>query len=203
VHAQPDVERGCTQCAGTGSVTYAVYRSTASGFTPELASRIAAGLTGTSYSDTADLASGTTYYYVVRATDTATAWRTQMSCNRLACPTDRRQHVPLHRELRRLGRRQPGRLARGYFSGNANDWRGVMTCTAHSGAKILRYGGAGCAAAYAQANHALALPPALTISAAATNVRLSFWHQWDFYRSGTSRDGAYLRISFDGRPSPT
>jgi len=64
---QPDVERGCTAVRRHGSVTYASVRSTASGFTLNwpAASR---GLTGTSYSDTADLASGTTYYYVVRAT---------------------------------------------------------------------------------------------------------------------------------------
>jgi hypothetical protein len=46
-----------------------VYRSTTSGFTPGLANRIAAGLAATTFTDSSALASGTTYYYVVRATD--------------------------------------------------------------------------------------------------------------------------------------
>ncbi|QTD52063.1 pre-peptidase C-terminal domain-containing protein [Sulfidibacter corallicola] len=51
-----------------GSVSYNIYRSTQSGFTPAPANRIAACLGGTSYSDF-DVASGTVYYYVVRAED--------------------------------------------------------------------------------------------------------------------------------------
>jgi hypothetical protein len=55
-------------CAGP--VTYNVYRSAAPGFTPGPGNRLASGVTGTSYSDTSgSLASGTTYYYVVRAVD--------------------------------------------------------------------------------------------------------------------------------------
>jgi len=55
------------QCAGP--VTYAIYRSTTSGFTPDASTRIASGVTTTSYTDSSGLASGTTYYYVVRAVD--------------------------------------------------------------------------------------------------------------------------------------
>ncbi|MFL5356157.1 S8 family serine peptidase [Archangium sp.] len=58
-------------CAG--SVTYSVFRGTTSGFTPSAANRIATGVTGTSFSDDQNLASGSTYYYVVRATETSTA----------------------------------------------------------------------------------------------------------------------------------
>jgi len=54
-------------CGGT--VTYSVYRSTDLHFTPSLSNRIAAGLTGTSYNDRSGLSTGTTYYYIVRATD--------------------------------------------------------------------------------------------------------------------------------------
>jgi outer membrane protein assembly factor BamB len=46
-----------------GPVDYSVYRSATSGFTPSL------GLGGTSYTDGSGLSSGTTYYYIVRATD--------------------------------------------------------------------------------------------------------------------------------------
>jgi hypothetical protein len=55
-------------CAGP--VTYNVYRSTTSGFTPGAANRVAAGVTGAGYSDISmTLASGTPYFYVVRAVD--------------------------------------------------------------------------------------------------------------------------------------
>ena len=48
-------------CAGP--VTYSIYRSTTSGFTPGIGNRIAAGVTGTTYSDHSPLTSGTPYYY--------------------------------------------------------------------------------------------------------------------------------------------
>ena len=60
---------GSSNCDGT--VTYSVYRSTTSGFTPSASNRVAGGITATSYTDTAALAPNTTYYYVVRASDTA------------------------------------------------------------------------------------------------------------------------------------
>ena len=50
-----------------GAVTYNVYRSISSGFTPGVANRIASYVSGISYSDASSLVSGTTYYYVVRA----------------------------------------------------------------------------------------------------------------------------------------
>jgi len=52
-----------------GPVSYAVYRSTTSPFTPALSNRIAAGVTGTTYTDSNGIVVGTPYYYVVRATD--------------------------------------------------------------------------------------------------------------------------------------
>jgi glucosylceramidase len=50
----------------TTGVTYSVFRSTTSGFTPNSGNTIKTGLTTTSYSDTG-LSSGTTYYYLVEA----------------------------------------------------------------------------------------------------------------------------------------
>lgn len=49
-------------------ISYSVYRSTTSGFTPSTTNLIARGVNGTSYSDTG-LTASTTYYYVVEATD--------------------------------------------------------------------------------------------------------------------------------------
>ncbi|MDB4982750.1 MAG: bamB 2 [Myxococcales bacterium] len=56
----------------TAGVTYSVFRGLASGFTPNAASQIAAGLAGLSYTD-AGLAGSTTYFYVVEAVDAAGA----------------------------------------------------------------------------------------------------------------------------------
>jgi hypothetical protein len=55
------------QCGGP--MTFNVYRSTTSGFTPSPANRIATGVTGTTYIDTDALVNGTPYFYVVRAVD--------------------------------------------------------------------------------------------------------------------------------------
>ena len=60
---------GSSNCGG--SLSYSVYRSTTSGFTPSLVTRIVSGITGTSYLDGSGLASGTPYFYVVRAVDSA------------------------------------------------------------------------------------------------------------------------------------
>ena len=57
---------GSANCGS--ALSYNVYRSTASGFTPGAGNRVAACVSGTSYTDT-DVSSGTTYYYVVRAED--------------------------------------------------------------------------------------------------------------------------------------
>ena len=57
------------QCGGP--MTFNIHRSTASGFTPSPANRIATGLSGTSYSDVDALVSGTPYFYTVRAVDTS------------------------------------------------------------------------------------------------------------------------------------
>jgi glucuronoarabinoxylan endo-1,4-beta-xylanase len=54
------------------SITYSVFRSTTSGFTPSSSNQIASGLTATNYSDTG-LAASTTYYYKIEAVDGAGA----------------------------------------------------------------------------------------------------------------------------------
>jgi len=51
-----------------GPLTYNVYRSTTSGFTPDGTSLIASCLTGTTYTDF-DVASGVEYFYIVRSED--------------------------------------------------------------------------------------------------------------------------------------
>src|SRR2546425_398529 len=53
-------------------VRYNVYRATDPGFTPGPANRIARCVMGTRWTDSADLSSGATYYYAVRAEDATT-----------------------------------------------------------------------------------------------------------------------------------
>jgi glucosylceramidase len=53
-----------------GTVTYSLYRSTTSGFTPGSGNLAASGLSATSYSNTG-LTAATTYYYVVEAVNSA------------------------------------------------------------------------------------------------------------------------------------
>src|SRR5262249_14365307 len=57
-----------TASTSSCAVSYNVFRSTTSGFTPSSANRIASGLTGTSFSDTG-LAASTTFCYLVQATN--------------------------------------------------------------------------------------------------------------------------------------
>jgi hypothetical protein len=55
--------------AGTGcSITYSVFRSTTSGFTPSSSNQIASGVSATTFSDTG-LAASTIYYYLVEGTN--------------------------------------------------------------------------------------------------------------------------------------
>lgn len=56
-----------TPCGGVPN--YSIYRSTTAPFTPSASNRIAAGISGTSYLDHDALSSGTTYNYIVRASD--------------------------------------------------------------------------------------------------------------------------------------
>ncbi|MHB0971489.1 MAG: hypothetical protein ACYC7A_05650 [Thermoanaerobaculia bacterium] len=60
---------GTSNCSG--SLTYSIYRSTTTGFAPSASNRIATNVTGTTYTDSAALSAGTTYYYIVRASDSA------------------------------------------------------------------------------------------------------------------------------------
>jgi cellulose 1,4-beta-cellobiosidase len=66
-------------------VSYSVYRSTVTGFTPTAANQIASGLTTTAFSDTGRAAS-TTYFYVVQTVDTAGTAIARASATTLAGP---------------------------------------------------------------------------------------------------------------------
>ena len=63
---------GASTAGSTCSVSYNVFRSTASGFTPGSGNQVTSGLTSPSFGDSG-LAAGTTYYYKVESSDVAGA----------------------------------------------------------------------------------------------------------------------------------
>ncbi len=71
----------------SGPVSYNVYRSTLSNFTPSGANQIAAGVSGTSFADASPLTNGTTYTYVVRAKDGSNGLEETNLVRRSATPT--------------------------------------------------------------------------------------------------------------------
>ncbi len=181
----------------SGPVTYAVYRSTDPYFSPDFSNRIAAGLTGTSYTDRSGLVSGATYHYIVRATDQSNGQEdgnqviaSSLSAGPVAATTLYSENFESLADGNMAG------WVTGVFNtGDHNDWRGVRSCMAHSGSKIFRCGGTSCATNYGNNKHAFAGPPAIVVPAGATNVRLSFWHRWQFE---SRYDGAYLRLDLGG-----
>jgi hypothetical protein len=68
-------------------VVYDVYRDTSAGFTPSSMNRIATGVAGTSFSDQTGIATGTTYYFVVRALDVGNGIEESNSIRKSAAPT--------------------------------------------------------------------------------------------------------------------
>ncbi len=78
-----------------GGVSYSVYRSTDSSFLPSSSSQIASGLAGTSFTDAIALESGTSYYYVVRATSSANAQQDTNLIRHTATPLSCTAGAPL------------------------------------------------------------------------------------------------------------
>lgn len=70
-----------------GGVTYSIYRSTTSPVLPVPASRVAAGLTATTYRDAEALSAGTTYHYLVRAVAVSTGAEDGNTVERSGLPT--------------------------------------------------------------------------------------------------------------------
>lgn len=184
------------QCGGP--VSYSVYRSTTSLFTPSASNRIATNLTGTSFTDQNGLVNGTTYYYIVRATDQSNGVEDSNTVTKSAAPYGLLSNqILLSQNFDSLADGAlPTGWATGFLAGDANDWRKARTCSpAHSGTKVLRCGGNKCNTDYGSNNHAYTRTAAVTVPAGAQNTRLSFWHRWNFE---LNYDGAYLRISFNG-----
>jgi hypothetical protein len=77
-----------------------------------------------------------------------------------------------------------------------NDWRGIQACSpARSGSNVFRFGGTNCTGTYGTGEAAVAAPPPVTIPAAMSNARLSFWHRRDFE---PGYDGGRVAAAVDG-----
>jgi hypothetical protein len=82
--------------------------------------------------------------------------------------------------------------------GSTASWRGIQTCTAQTGTKIFRYGGAACTDNYGNSNFNFAQPKGATgiaVPAGTNTTRLSFGHRRRFE---TGYDGGTLALSLDG-----
>lgn len=173
---------GSSNCAG--AVSYNVYRSGASG---TLGSKIASGVSATSYSDTS-ITPGT-YYYTVRTVDSVSGAEETNTTQVAATP----KGVTTQLYFENFDALAAGNLA-GYtaIGTGAAEWSGARACTpTQSGANIFRFGPAGCATSYAKATEdTQATSNSFAIPAATLNTRLEFYHRWDF---GTG-DGAYLDV---------
>jgi hypothetical protein len=172
-------------CAGP--VTYNVYRSTSSGFTPGPGNRIASGFTGTAYvDDSVALTSGVTYFYVVRAVDVSNGLEEGNSVERSAAPTGPTPATLTETFEGAGGFDKPG-WAHAVLSGS-NDW---VLSTARSQTPTHSWFSASQGSA---ADRVLVSPSFLTLPTSA----LSFWHTFAFEDASTCFDGGTLEISTDG-----
>jgi outer membrane protein assembly factor BamB/fibronectin type 3 domain-containing protein len=185
-------------------IAYNVYRATVPTFTPGPTNLLDACVAGTSYQDT-NVASGTTYYYVVEAEDGTPSGGGL--CN--GGNVDGNQVVKggavslTPTTLYSNGFEGANDFAHALEPGGAVDsWRGIQTCPAASGAGIYRFGGASCSANYGTNGFASAGPAtAVTVPAGALNVTLELDHRFEFELDGNGvYDGGYLALSVDGSP---
>lgn len=71
----------------SGGISYNIYRDTTAAFVPSPANRIATGAGATAFQDPGPLVSGQTYYYVVRAVDTANGFEDGNTVRMSGAPT--------------------------------------------------------------------------------------------------------------------
>lgn len=197
-------------CGGT--ITYRVYRSTASGFAPGIGTRIASGLTGTSFNDDLNLVNGTTYYYVVRAVETGgLVVEETNTVERSATPTG--VVTPVLTWADNLdGTRPPTTPDAYWIAGSTNIQK--SSCHYQSATTAWRFGGTAgntCPSAYANSlDTRLVLGGnggsginGFAIPAGAIGT-LSFRHAWDFNDvvNSTFFDGVRLEYSTTGATGP-
>jgi hypothetical protein len=185
---------GSTACSGP--VTYNVYRSTTSGFTPAPANRVASNVSATSYADAVDIGGGTTYYYVVRAVDAGNGVEEANTTQKSGAPTGPFTSTSwtdtFEGALSGGGFDQAG-WTRTILSGSTN-WAWNNT-RAHDGTHSWF------AADVTGVNDKVLVSPAFGVGAPTT---MSFWHTYHFeFSSSTCWDAGTLEYTTNGGSSWT
>ncbi len=176
-----------------------VYRSTASGGPYTRSAALTPS--STTWSDRA-VTGGTTYFYVVRSAVAAceSGSSNQVSAQAQGGGGGSCATTPLY-STDFEGANGLAGWARGDFAsgGGLEDWRGAQSCPSKSGSKLFRFGGTGCASDYGNGRFAFAQPggaAGIAVPAGATQVRLSFWHRYEFE---DDNDGGLIAVSLDGQ----
>jgi hypothetical protein len=175
-------------CAGP--VTYNVYRSTSSGFTPGPGNLLASGVTDTGYTDNSgSLVNGTAFYYIVRAVDSSNGLEEGNTVERHAAPTGPATSAQTETFEGAGGFDNPG-WTHLVFSGTS-DW--VWTparskSPTHSWLSVSQ----------SSASDRVLVSPVFVPQIGTT---LSFWHTYAFENGTTCYDGGTLEISTTGGSS--
>jgi hypothetical protein len=173
-------------CAGP--ITYNVYRSTSSGFTPGPGNRIASGVTGTGYVDASgSLMNGTTFYYVVRAVDGSNGIEETNTVQKSATPTGAVSTALAETFEAAGGFDNPG-WTHAALSG-ANDW--TLSTAPQSQTPTHSWS----SASLPSISERVLVTPAFTSGA---GTILSFWHTFAFESATSCFDAGTLEISTDG-----
>jgi hypothetical protein len=169
-----------------GPVTYNVYRSTTPGFTPAPGSRLASGITGTSYADASgSLASGTAYYYIVRAVDASNGVEEANSVQRSAVLTG-----PVSTALSETFEGAGGFDAAGWTHSAVTGTVDWALSTVQSKSPTHSW----FSSSQTAASDRVLVSPALTPQAGST---LSFWQTYAFESPSACYDGGTLESSIN------
>ncbi len=191
-------------CSGT--TVYNVYRSSNPNFTPSASNRVASCVTDTFYDDTT-VATGTAYYYLVRAEDGTVGNGGPCNdgledANAVKLPgVGGGGTVTLYSEsFDSWAAGDWAGWSHGSFGGT-DGWNGVRACAAASGANILRFGdAASCTGTYLYDADAIAYPDMapIQVPGTATATGLSFNHRFQY----GATDGGLLYVA-NGTSYPT
>jgi hypothetical protein len=173
-----------------GPITYNVYRSTTSGFTPSGGNQIATGVSGTGYTDTGTLNSGTTYYYVVRAVDAANSLEEGNTVERSSFPTGPFANGTLTETFEGAGGFDTAGWTHAAIAG-ANDW---VLSTAQSQTPTHSW----FSDSLPSVSERALVTPSFAPQAGST---LSFWHTFAFENATNCFDAGSLEVSTNGGTS--
>ncbi|HEV2854012.1 MAG TPA: hypothetical protein VHC97_14535 [Thermoanaerobaculia bacterium] len=176
----------------TGATDLSVLRATTAGGPYTVVASLAA--TATTWTDSG-LAEGTRYWYVIRAAadECVSGNSNEASAMTLACAP-----LTLYANDFETGSGRADWTVGSFDGGSTDRWRGIQSCTAHSGSKIFRFGGPACGDSYLDYESAYSSPHGVSgiqVPAASARTRLSFWHRWSFE---SCCDGGWLLLAMDG-----